>query len=204
MVVLKDVTLCGITGNELVNYAGGVKSYVQAHVPFVERAIIHDTGSTDGTRDMLSSLTGLYPNLKVGDKPFENYGVARNGVLEEVTTRWALVLDMDERISPKDFETLAKVLKERSERLAFDFSFLDVFPNGSEHIGGGHNPRLFRADLGLRYIRPIFEILKPTSELEAWTVIHAGTGVEIKHYRGSYLEFKAKKRRNLELARAMV
>jgi glycosyltransferase involved in cell wall biosynthesis len=203
MVILKDVTLCGITGDELKNHAGGIRSYVDAHVPFVERAIIHDTGSTDGTRDVLRSFESLYSHLQVRYRPFENYGSARNGVLSEVTTKWALVLDMDERISPIDFETLDLVLKERSERLAFDFGFLDVFPDGSEHVGGNHNPRLFRADLGLRYFRPIFELLVPGSELKGWTVIHANSGVTIKHYRAPYQEFRAKKRRNLELAQSL-
>lgn len=51
--VLPNTSLCSIVRDELMNPAGGIKDFMECIVPYVERAVIVDTGSLDGTREVL-------------------------------------------------------------------------------------------------------------------------------------------------------
>ena len=48
--VLPNTSLCAIVRDEMMNPAGGIADFVDSTVPFVEQAVIVDTGSLDGTR----------------------------------------------------------------------------------------------------------------------------------------------------------
>nr|MBP7708770.1 hypothetical protein [Candidatus Pacearchaeota archaeon] len=52
--ILPDTSLCAIVRDEIINPAqlpgkSGIRSFVESHVPYVEQAVIVDTGSVDGT-----------------------------------------------------------------------------------------------------------------------------------------------------------
>jgi len=62
---LSDVSLCAIVCDEMKNFAGGIDSFVESIVPFVEEAVIVDTGSIDGIRERLEEMMSKYKTLKV-------------------------------------------------------------------------------------------------------------------------------------------
>jgi glycosyltransferase involved in cell wall biosynthesis len=162
MVVLKDTSLCAIVRDEMMNPAqlprkSGIRSFVESHVPFVERAVIVDTGSVDGTREELEQLASEFPSLKVYDRPFDNYAAARNHSLSLVGTRRALVLDVDELVTQENFGELARSLQSASEvdpqrtlsiPYFFYVDFIDVESDGAKSEGGGHPIRLFDCNRG--------------------------------------------------------
>lgn len=155
--IILPVTLTAIVRDERINPAmvkplSGIESFIEAHVPYVEQAVIADTGSVDGTREILEEAQFKHPNLKVIDIPFEGYAQARNEVLKYVETQRALVLDADEllthEVPQNDWRVLKEILKsykpvQGKPYTAFHFSFTDVSPNGEPKPGSGHAFRLF-------------------------------------------------------------
>lgn len=140
--VLENVTLAAIVRDEMINLAGGVVDFVNRTVPHVERAVILDTGSRDGTYETLLELERKHGNLEVGQISFENgYGPARNETLARVATDYAFVLDADERLTKRDFTRLKEEVEQGHDSLTF--TYLCIEPNGADRFGGGHNPRLF-------------------------------------------------------------
>ena len=77
-IILPDTSICAIVRDEIMNAAKGIVDFVESTVPFVEEAVIVDTGSKDGTREALEELSAVYPNLRVLDRPFDDYASSRN------------------------------------------------------------------------------------------------------------------------------
>lgn len=142
-IVLPDVSLAAIVRDEMMNPAGGIVDFVHSTVPFVEEAVIVDAGSKDGTRQKLEELQAEYPQLRVFDRQFDDYASSRNHSLAQVRTKYALVLDADERIRAKDFAEIALLLKEHPAE-GYNFRLLSrYFQEKDDAIESGHNPRLF-------------------------------------------------------------
>jgi glycosyltransferase involved in cell wall biosynthesis len=160
---LKDVSLCAIVRDEMMNPAqlprkSGIRSFVESHVPYVEQAVIVDTGSVDGTREELEQLAAEFPTLRVYDRVFDDYASARNHSLSLVGTKRALVLDVDELVTLENFgrlgedinsaENIGSVMKAISFPYFFMLNFREVNFNGAQFSGGGHPVRLFDKSAG--------------------------------------------------------
>jgi len=68
----------------------------------VDRVEVQDTGSTDGTRDLLARLAddpAQDPPLSWHERPFDQFSAARTALHARVTTPWLLWIDADERLS---------------------------------------------------------------------------------------------------------
>ncbi|VVB82373.1 Glycosyl transferase family 2 [uncultured archaeon] len=115
-IILSDVSLCAIVRDEMMNPAGGIERFVESHVPYVEEAVIADTGSVDGTREILEEMQAKYSNLRVVDIPFTGYASTRNKALNYVKTKKAFILDADELLCHKkpqnDWKILDQFMKE--------------------------------------------------------------------------------------------
>ncbi|MDP3727966.1 MAG: glycosyltransferase [bacterium] len=157
MAILRDTSLCAIIRDEIMNPAGGIKDFVDSTLPFVERAIIVDTGSKDGTREYLEQAKGEYPHLEVRDHPFDGYGPSRNVSIERVSTNWILILDADERIRQKDFSVLERE-RETHHLGHLEFAFLEV--QGMEisrKVKGQLTNRFFHRDLNTKFMELVLE-----------------------------------------------
>ncbi|MDP3919028.1 MAG: glycosyltransferase [Nanoarchaeota archaeon] len=149
---LEDVSLCAIVRDEMINPAGGIKDFVRSTMPYVEKGVIVDTGSVDGTRDVLENLTKDYPNLKVYDRLFDDFASSRNYSIEQVETRGVLVLDADERLTRPDFENLQKELKNEINAEAVSLFLRDYYESSNIlSIRFVHNPRFFMRRKNISY-----------------------------------------------------
>ena len=157
MAKLNDTTLCAIVRDEIINPAGGIVSFVESTVPFVDEAVTVDTGSKDGTREKLESLAGQHRNLRVYDELFRGYAAARNASLACAKTKYALVLDADELITRANFEILERAIRNHPHAHGYNLDFTCVSPPGEldsadgKRKSYGHNPRLFPLDRGYAY-----------------------------------------------------
>jgi glycosyltransferase involved in cell wall biosynthesis len=132
---LPETTLCSIVRDEKMNPAGGIERFIHSHVPFVEEAIIVDTGSIDGTREILESMKNIYSNLKIIDLPFEGYSSTRNKALSYVKTKNALILDADELITHKNPNNDWLIIQDfllNHESPGYEFFFENIFPDRIE------------------------------------------------------------------------
>lgn len=145
--VLPDTCLTAIIRDEKMNPAGGVERFLKSTIPHVERAVVVDTGSVDGTREILDTLEKEFSQLAVYDHPFNGYADARNESLTHVQTRRALVLDADELMTRKGFEELAETLQKNPLAFFYMFNFVKMAPNENfqRAVTGIHASRLFDA-----------------------------------------------------------
>jgi glycosyltransferase involved in cell wall biosynthesis len=151
--VLPRTTLCAIVRDEKTNPAGGIADFIHCIVPHVEQAVIVDTHSTDGTREILGDLQGKYPHMQVLDHEFAGFADARNCSLDAArrlkrfwqNIPYALVLDADERLFEDDFRQLAEFMK-NNPRQNYSFRFLHIAPENNLEWRAVHPKRLFRLD----------------------------------------------------------
>ena len=184
-IILKDTSLSAIVRDEIMNAAGGIVDYVESIAPFVEEASIVDTGSKDGTREKLEELTLKHPNLRVFDRKFDDFASCRNYGLDQLRTKYALVLDGDERLCFHDFKQIKKIMRKEPAK-GYRFTFSWIYPNSLDDTkGGGHNPRLFEVSKKIRYensLKNSMEFLRFKGSFMHITYPLINTGVEIKHF----------------------
>lgn len=186
-IIIPDTSLAAIVRDEKINPAGGIVDFIDSTVPFVEEAVVVDTGSEDGTREILEELTAKYPNLRVFDKKFNDYSSCRNHSLKKVRTKRALVLDADERLTIKDFIDLKKFLEDNPYEKGYKFSFTWIYPDSSDDkVGGCHNPRLFELSRTTEYKNAWKYCLEHLyycgTRMYQLDELNIDTGIVIKHF----------------------
>lgn len=154
---LKNITLCAIVRDELMNPAGGINDFVELTAPYVEQAIIVDTGSKDGTREALEELEKEHPNLKIVDHRWNGYADARNVSITHAQTDFCLVLDADERLFQNDFEAMNELWEDQQSD--FGFYFHNVDPDKVNIYDMTRNCRLFHKKDTL-YVKAVDEQLR--------------------------------------------
>lgn len=151
---LSDVCLCAIVRDEEMNPAGGIVDFLDCTLPFVENAVIVDTGSKDKTRELLEKAKSKYLGLTIFDHRFRGYAQARNFSLDMAKKlgKYALVLDADERLFAKDFKKLQRHLL-YNDLFGINFQIKDIYPEraGSVSNYGLHNPRCFSLEEDIHY-----------------------------------------------------
>ncbi len=195
-IILPDTSLCAIVRDELNNAAWGIIDFVDSTLPYVEAAVIVDTGSEDGTREALEELKAKYPNLEVLDLKFQGFAHARNFSLDHCKTRRALVLDADERFTRDDFGVLAEEIS-ATDREFHSFEFLDVYENGDEVVRVYNNPRLFDAGK-IGFEMEVGEFMVWKNEWKGCMVNYDSkpfSKVRIKHFRSTE---EARKQKNVQ------
>jgi (heptosyl)LPS beta-1,4-glucosyltransferase len=83
----------------------------------VDQVVVLDTGSSDGTRDLLAALAadpGTEPPLRWSERPFDDFSRSRSAALARVRTPFFLWIDADERLSPELASELARRRREGS------------------------------------------------------------------------------------------
>lgn len=178
---LSDVTLTMIVRDELMNCAGGLLPVLERHLPYFPETVVLDTGSIDGTRQLLEHLQGKYPQLRVYDAEFEGFGSARTIANSHVRSRYSLVLDADEMISSVD--GLAADVKNANEKyngddfvLNFEFSWVHPVYGKQRRPASILNPRLFPKDKTI-FERVVYEWVKIINGSALINIHFAGTPI---------------------------
>lgn len=126
-----DTTLVAIVRNEKENTAGGIQRFLDSHLPLFEKAVIVDTGSTDGTREVLNDYASSHTQLHVHYYPGKTLAQSRNFSIREAKTKYACQLDADELLTPDQAKQFLENFREFPSVPTWLFKFLHIFPDGS-------------------------------------------------------------------------
>ena len=165
---MEDVTAIILTKNEEKNIVDCLKSIDG----FVKRAVIIDSGSTDETL----KLAKTFKFVDIFEHPFENYSKQFNWGIDNtnISTKWTLRLDADERFTPKLCEELREALKnhENDDVNGFVLEAWLFFMDKCLKHGGSRKKKLMLFKTGLGRIE--------NRKMDEHTVLSTGTAIEIK------------------------
>ena len=163
-----DLTAIILTKNEEKNIENCLKS-IQG---FAKRAVIIDSGSTDSTIE----LAKKYDFVDVYEHPFENYARQFNWGIDNtnITTKWILRLDADERFTPKLCKELSKTVSEHENDNVNGFvleAWLYFMDKCFKH-GGSRKKKLMIFKTGFGRIED--------RKMDEHTILSSGEAIEIK------------------------
>jgi glycosyltransferase involved in cell wall biosynthesis len=148
--MLDDITPMVLTFNEVDNIARSI-----AKLQWASRILIIDSGSTDGTLDVLAA----YPQVEIIARPFASFADQCNFGLTLLRTRWALSLDADYRLSDELVRELGELDgRERVAGYSASFAYCiqgrplrgTLYPartvlyrvQGAQYVNEGHGHRV--------------------------------------------------------------
>jgi hypothetical protein len=103
-----------LTWNELANIGRTL-----AALHWLNDILVIDSGSTDGTLEVLAS----HPNVRVLHRPFDSFANQCNFGLDRISTEWVLSLDADYGVPPELAGSLPSLLERADRDNVAGFSF---------------------------------------------------------------------------------
>jgi glycosyltransferase involved in cell wall biosynthesis len=133
-------------------------------LPFVDRAIVWDTGSTDKTVEIVKTIKSKKISFKkIGSVTKQKYGKIRQQMLEQAKSDWVFIVDGDEIWPEKCIVKLMRNIREASQtintfcvkpinfvgdiRFVHPEVFLGQTPHGPKGLKGFYSNRAFRRDI---------------------------------------------------------
>ena len=114
---------------------------VLENVKFADEIIVVDSFSTDGTVEKIKQ----HPNVKLIQRPFENYTDQKSYALEQATNDWVLFLDADERVPDRlRNEILETVNSKEASADAYYFYRVFMFKNKILRFSGWQRDKNYR------------------------------------------------------------
>ncbi|MHB8637318.1 MAG: tetratricopeptide repeat protein [Fimbriimonadaceae bacterium] len=180
------------------NEAAHIERCLQSIASVADEIVIVDTGSTDGTPDIISGL-GL--NVKLGAFEWcDDFAAARNAALELATGDWALWIDADEVLEENGCGEIRQALI-RPHFGGFYLRIINYTGDGPDTSTYTHSAmRLFQRLPGVRFEGRVHEQVidtlrsrdLPNGNLGSASLLHYG-------YRPSEMEAKGKHERFLTM-----
>jgi predicted O-methyltransferase YrrM len=159
------------------------------NLPIIDRWCILDTGSTDGTQDIIRSILKNKKG-KLYEEPFVNFKVSRNRCLELAGNTCKFILMVDDTYILKG--NLRKFLNEvRGDQFSDSFSLL-IQSDDTEY----YSNRIIKTTTGLRYIHIIHEVI--TNENNKNVTI-PDRDAYIFDERAEYMETRTNNRKQFDL-----
>ncbi len=180
-----------IVKNEVNNIAKAVESFSA----FADEIVVNDTGSTDGTQDLLKNL-----GVKWFQSEWKNdFSLARNQAIEKATSSWVIWMDADDRVPEESVPDLLKLKTAVMDRM---FGFQVINTQAGKPVGARFMQiRMFPNHPKLRFQRKIHEqIVYSAADLGLYCFY-----LETKIYHTGYEDENLKKTkalRNLDLAKS--
>lgn len=171
-----SLTLCMIVKNEAENVAAALESAL----PYVDEAVVVDTGSTDETLAVAKRFSVQLHSFAWND----DFAAVRNFAMERVRTEWILWLDADERFAVVDEghwrDSWTTKAREADALLVAINNYYGSRPDELKmHVHTAF--RLLRKGANLRYKQAIHEHLDTTSG-PARLAPEPVEGAVIRHY----------------------
>jgi len=191
------ISLCMIVKDEIEN----IEKCLEYALPNVDETIIVDTGSTDGTREVLSRFV-QDEKIKVIDAIWEDdFSKARNISIKEATGDYILVLDADERLFCQR-ENLEKKL-EQSDKDVFFVPIYSIYENKEMSVSRSMI-RLYK-NINPHYEGAIHEQIHIDGNTQMGDVIDSDVA-KIYHYgySESVFEEKEKQKRNMQIIKKQI
>lgn len=176
------------------NEAANFRATLESVKPFVDYWTVVDTGSSDGTQDLVREVMGDVPGQLI-EEPFVDFASTRNRALDADAASacpcvFTLMLSGDEVLVGGD--KLRSFLEEARELHSNAGAFNVTVQSGSRQWS---YPRVLRTDHGWRYKRPIHELpVGPGGETEALLipdvrVIHSPSTEDQERKKRRILDF---------------
>jgi hypothetical protein len=170
----EGITLAMIARDE----AGCIADAIRSCDGVVDDIVVVDTGSTDGTVEIAKSL-----KARVFHQPWDDsFSKPRNFGLEQVRTKWVMVLDCDEKLGG---ESRQKVIDACRSDTVHGF-IVNVIVHGPTGASPTRALRIGRADFGYRFCHRIHERVFPQAQSLT------GTQIVIDHFGYLYKPRRAK------------
>lgn len=138
------------------NEAQGIQKTLEAIKPYIDCWCILDTGSTDGTQNIIKNVMWDVAG-RLYEEPFVDFSTSRNrawDLAEQFNTAFIFILDADEIIvNGEELKNFCELVKNNTgpQNEAYLIERKEV-------TGGIHFfPRLFRAKMGWRYVGVVHE-----------------------------------------------
>ncbi|HZL89179.1 MAG TPA: glycosyltransferase family 2 protein [Pirellulaceae bacterium] len=129
--------------NERLN----IRACIESVRGIADEILIADSGSTDGTLDIVRSLGGC----RIIEREYVNSANFKNWAIPQATHEWVLVVDADERVSPELAAEIRLVLSSPPKHDAYRLRRDNFFLGHPIRYCDWNTPeltRLFRRDLG--------------------------------------------------------
>jgi hypothetical protein len=168
-----------------------LKQVLTENLDVIDRWCILDTGSTDGTQDIIREVLKNKKGV-LYEEPFINFRDSRNRCLDLAgkTCKYLLMLDDTYVIYPTThFREFFNTI--RGDQFADSYS-IAINSNDSEY----YSNRITKSANNLRYIHTIHEIISPKDNV---LVTIPNTKVVIKDYRSDYMETRTQNRKQYDL-----
>lgn len=167
------------------------------NLPFIDRWTVLDTGSTDGTQDVIRRVLKDKKG-QLYEEPFINFRESRNRCLDLAGKhcKYLLMLDDTYAIRGDLREFLTTV---RGDQFASSYSLL-ILSDDTEY----YSNRVTMSARGLRYIYTIHEVIQDTDNKE--NVVIPKEATSIHDHRADYMEKRTmdRKRYDLQLLHDMI
>jgi glycosyltransferase involved in cell wall biosynthesis len=135
------------------NEAKNIREAVESFRPIADEIVVYDTGSTDGTQDILASLGVRW----IQGEWRGDFAWARNRSIEAARCAWVLWMDADDRIPADQVENFRKLKTAPLDR-AFGFQVINT--QGGLPLGGRFMQlRMFPNHPALRFRYKVHEQL---------------------------------------------
>jgi glycosyltransferase involved in cell wall biosynthesis len=132
------------------NERKNIRPCVESAKRAADEVLVADSGSTDGTLDIVRSLGGC----RIVEREYINSGNFKNWAIPQASHPWVLILDSDERVTEALAAEIKTILAGQPRYDGFHVYRTNYFlGHRIRHAGWGHDKvlRLFRRDMG-RYV----------------------------------------------------
>ncbi len=174
------------------NEAGNIRAAIESFRPIADEIVVNDTGSDDGTQDLLQEL-----GVRWFQTVWQNdFSLARNQAIDQAHCAWVLWLDADDRIPADQYENFRRLKTAPLDR-AFGFQVINTqagLPLGGRFM----QMRMFPNHPRLRFRYRVHEqVLHALAEM-GLHCFYTATSLHHTGYEDPELKQK-KARRNLEI-----